>query len=400
MSSSTKRLIRFFNSNLHPQLRATPEEMTRNRLQASDYLLAVCEKWHPEPDRWDETPTGIEAFLTAMRFGFSAKYCQQLEYNIDYFSAKVDDKEGRMAGGFLSLWTIREWMEYLMRELMWALKEEDERITGWKTAGPSSPAPDHKPESDSPVIEVRLQGPNLRDAWLAWTPRNNTGPSVPIPLPLSSRMAPHFDPAVSSRQYLYHAFGRRNEMSPEGAIYLNCSPPRSFLWAVFLSDMASTNQDGVERSWILNGQRYQGTLLFEYCLEIPPDPEKSGCQQVILSKEQATRWTWAISGRGVPLDRLWLLVRGIITGSTLHRWPDFLHAPELEETETALGGWSHPRLLQRPLWRTAVCTPAGKALVKRSRVAVYVITYQQTAGRRKGWRAFGRRLVSFWEPRA
>ncbi|KAI9887833.1 MAG: hypothetical protein M1823_000355 [Watsoniomyces obsoletus] len=99
---------------------------------------------------------------------------------------------------------------------------------------------------------------------------------------------------------------------------------------------------------------------------------------ILPTEEQTTRWARAISRRVVSPDRLWLLVRSIV-GPTLDRWPDSLHAPELDETETTLRGWFHPRLLHRPLWRTAICTPAGEAWVKRSCVAVYVITYQQTA---------------------
>ena len=62
-------------------------------------------------------------------------------------------------------------------------------------------------------------------------------------------------------------YGQENKLSPEGAVQTSFYAVRSFLWAVFCSEICTRSLRGYQRNALstlmnLNGQEYRGILLF------------------------------------------------------------------------------------------------------------------------------------------
>ena len=284
---------------------------------------------------------------------------------------------------------------------------------------PSSPSASHQ-ASDEPAIQICLQGPTLREAWLAnevtrslsFMPPRNWNPSLPAGYyvyhgtSLPDEGHDRAEDLVNNGLLLEHA-APFNELSPRAAVYTSYSAIRSFLWSVFSNDFAEitiTARQGttLKRGWDINGHHYEGVLLLQFSL---PVPSRDDCQQVVLNEHQTEQWCAAISQpRGQTADQRWNRERSI-HGSPLDRLPDLLHAPERLLTERAFRSWMGRGLLRLPLWRTAATTLAGVSHINNHRTAVFAISCEQPAvsgggeprtRRQKAFRASTNKLQTFW----
>ncbi|KAI9808442.1 MAG: hypothetical protein M1826_004152 [Phylliscum demangeonii] len=255
------------------------------------------------------------------------------------------------------------------------------------------PSPDAPPsETADDIIQIRLQGPNLKVAWLAnrvtssWIPPPaNWNPSVPSALFCYHGMAVDASDSETPQDIfqtgLQTAFGQRNELVPGGSIHISFSAVRSFLWGVFRAELleiiSNENQTSrLQQPWVVHGRTYIGIMMLQFTLPLPlQDP----LQQAILTQEQAEQWAVLLDRpRPRPRDLIWNENRPV-HGSSLTRFPDLIHAPELAKTERNLASWTGRSLLRRPIWRSAVATEAGETLLNGRRSAVFAVSFEQTA---------------------
>ncbi|KAI9826768.1 MAG: hypothetical protein M1826_006563 [Phylliscum demangeonii] len=253
------------------------------------------------------------------------------------------------------------------------------------------PSPDAPPsETADDIIQIRLQGPNLKVAWLAnrvtrsWIPPPaNWNPSVPSALFCYHGMAVDASdseiPQDIFRFGLRTAFGQRNELVPGGSIHISFSAVRSFLWAVFRAELveivSNENQTSrLQQPWAVHGRTYNGIMMLQFTLPLPlQDP----LQQAVLTQEQAELWVGLLDRPRIR-DVMWNENRSV-HGSSLTRFPDLIHASELAKTERNLASWTGRSLLRRPIWRSAVATEAGETLLNGRRSAVFAVSFEQTA---------------------
>ncbi len=148
-------------------------------------------------------------------------------------------------------------------------------------------APEPPADAAVEVIEVKLQGPNIRAAWLAhpvtramaatgpdWRPSSLAGTTMAVYHACRCGDTLKADGILHNGLSLEFA-SDRSQLWPNRSIHFSLSGLRPFLWVVFANLIAHLDVtmqgeiSALHGAWLAHGRRYKGVLLLEYSIQAP-----------------------------------------------------------------------------------------------------------------------------------
>ncbi|KAK5997960.1 hypothetical protein PT974_00328 [Cladobotryum mycophilum] len=368
-------------------------------------------------NREDTIPISAADLLSKTACIFSPKFLSHLAQKFKDFDKLCGEP---LVDGFLSVHSCQEWAlmitENTLHHYINSAKKPNFPFCGasaTKTRTPRSPfitadatisqfdgPADSSPEP-IPIKQIHLKGPDLKQAWRKnedilditkferlllgdWTP------SKPGGAPVFHGTAMHLkdlrsqsvvDAMIGTNPTNVHRWPGKTQIYPNdkdfAGIFTSFSAARSFLWAVFKSEViqdppGSTPTTALQYQFRLRNQDYQGVILLQFDSCQPAPPNLSWYQ---IPAGQESAWIDVVDPWSKSLDfhNIWIGPLKAIHGKDTLTYPSVVHGKDIPSLHESLKGFPCKQAL---LWQTAWMSKEAALDLNKRISGIYAISWE------------------------
>jgi hypothetical protein len=355
-------------------------------------------------------PTNRSDFFEILTWFMSKKAIQILEENFRRFDDLVGMCDS-LSDDFISHRSFEQWIFAIANKMILQNSSESTSSSYSKTTqsdttsasstttlSPTSHRQKHfgydeTNDEGGRVQQIRLRGANIKDAWAAnstmseleemvgraagssWTP-NQAGRFYVYHGTSAHFDAPQWASTWNSPVHTVQASTNESQLGPQGVplVFTAFSPLRSFLWAVFTSDLlqnipSTQTLSKLQQKWSVGDAIFEGVALFQF---YSTQPAPSGLTSWTGDE---LRWGSAVlSHRGKGLttaSKFWESGRLTLGGSDVPAsWPDVLHSREFGKQKDQLRGFG------MNMWRSVWLRGKGVDRLNQDYARTFAITFE------------------------
>lgn len=357
----------------------------------------------------DSCPSSAKDLFSRASSVFSTSFVAHLELRFREFDILCG---GPAADTFLSAGTYQTWTNtiadnafryYLATTSKEQHLEEPSRTSPESVSIPQFDAPFEAP-APIPISQIHLKGSTLKQAWaenndlrqlfpFERLPLQSWTPSTPGGAPIfhgtshhlqDARCQADLDSALASYPTrLVRAPGRTQLYPLSHGISGFCtsfSALRSFLWAVFMSEVIQdpprpSRASSLQQTFHMRGEAFTGIILVEFHSNQPAPP---GLDWYQIPNGREEEWSSIALSLGPYMStttNIWTDDLKAIHGQDTPKFPDIVHGKDLPPLQNSLRAFPCQRAL---LWQSAWMSEKAMVALNQRVSAIHAISFERT----------------------